>query len=105
MYGIKRRRANEYRRMAGGAKGMQQGMSARVTPHLGRKPGAESEFLQKGSGPSYCRKVHSGMYELQFEGMTCGGCVKGVTLSVQTVDGNAKVDVDLKSKKVRIRHD
>lgn len=42
------------------------------------------------------------MYELQVEGMTCGGCVKGVTRSVQTVDSNAKVDVDLKSKKVRI---
>lgn len=42
------------------------------------------------------------MYELQVEGMTCGGCVKGVTRSVQTVDSNAKVDVELKSKKVRI---
>jgi copper chaperone len=42
------------------------------------------------------------MYELQVEGMTCGGCVRGVTRSVLGVDGEAKVDVDLKSKKVRI---
>lgn len=42
------------------------------------------------------------MYELQVEGMTCGGCVRGVTRSVQTVDGAAKVDVDLKAKKVRV---
>lgn len=42
------------------------------------------------------------MYELQVEGMTCGGCARSVTLSVQTVDSNAKVDVDLKAKTVRI---
>ena len=42
------------------------------------------------------------MYELQVEGMSCGGCVKGVTRSIQAVDSNAKVDVDLQSKKVRV---
>ena len=42
------------------------------------------------------------MYELQVEGMNCGGCVKGVTRSVQAVDGNAKVDVNLQSKTVRV---
>jgi copper chaperone len=42
------------------------------------------------------------MYELQVEGMKCGGCVKGVIRSVQAVDSNAKVDVDLQSKKVRV---
>jgi copper chaperone len=42
------------------------------------------------------------MYELQVEGMSCGGCVRSVTRSVQAVDGNAKVDVDLASKKVRV---
>jgi len=42
------------------------------------------------------------MYELQVEGMSCGGCVRGVTRSVQAVDSNAKVDVDLQSKKVRV---
>ncbi|WP_334187093.1 heavy-metal-associated domain-containing protein [Noviherbaspirillum sp.] len=42
------------------------------------------------------------MYELQVEGMNCGGCVKGVTRSVHTVDSNAKVDVDLKARTVRV---
>jgi copper chaperone len=42
------------------------------------------------------------MYELQVEGMTCGGCVRSVTKAVQSVDGNAKVEVDLASKKVRV---
>lgn len=42
------------------------------------------------------------MYQLQVEGMSCGGCVRSVTKSVQAVDGNAKVDVDLDSKTVRI---
>lgn len=42
------------------------------------------------------------MYELQVDGMTCGGCVNGVKRSVQAVDSRAKVDVDLASKKVRV---
>jgi copper chaperone len=42
------------------------------------------------------------MYELQVEGMTCGGCANSVKRSVQAVDSNARVDVDLASKKVRI---
>lgn len=42
------------------------------------------------------------MYELQVEGMSCGGCVSRVTKSVQAVDGGAKVAVDLASKKVRV---
>ena len=42
------------------------------------------------------------MYELQVEGMSCGGCVRSVTKSVQAVDGDARVEVDLASKKVRV---
>jgi copper chaperone len=42
------------------------------------------------------------MYELQVEGMSCGGCVRSVTKSVQSVDSNAKVEVDLPSKRVRV---
>jgi copper chaperone len=42
------------------------------------------------------------MYELQVEGMTCGGCANSVKRSVQAVDRNAKVEVDLASKKVRV---
>lgn len=42
------------------------------------------------------------MYELKVEKMRCGGCVGSVTKSVQAVDNNANVEVDLASKKVRI---
>ena len=42
------------------------------------------------------------MYELQVEGMNCGGCVRSVTKSVQSIDSTARVDVDLPGKKVRI---
>lgn len=42
------------------------------------------------------------MYELQVENMSCGGCARGVINSVQEVDQQAKVDVDLKSKRVRV---
>ena len=42
------------------------------------------------------------MYELQVDGMSCDGCVRSVTKSLQSVDGNAKVEVDLPSKKVRV---
>jgi len=42
------------------------------------------------------------MYELQVEGMSCGGCVRSVTRTVQAIDRNAKVEVDLQSKKVRV---
>jgi len=42
------------------------------------------------------------MYELQVEEMSCGHCVKAVTESVQALDRDAKVDVDLASKKVRV---
>jgi copper chaperone len=34
--------------------------------------------------------------------MSCGGCVRSVTKSVQSVDSNAKVEVDLPSKRVRV---
>lgn len=42
------------------------------------------------------------MYELQVEKMTCGGCASRVTRAVMAVDTAAKVDVDLKSKLVRV---
>jgi copper chaperone len=42
------------------------------------------------------------MYELQVEGMSCSGCVRSVTKSVQTVDSSAKVEIELASKKVRV---
>ena len=42
------------------------------------------------------------MYELHVERMTCGGCANSVKKSVHGIDGNATVDIDLKSKTVRI---
>ena len=42
------------------------------------------------------------MFQFQVEGMTCGGCVRSLTRSVQAIDGNAKVDVDLAAKRVRV---
>lgn len=45
------------------------------------------------------------MYELKVERMSCGGCARSVTKSVQSLDSNAKVDVDLTSKNVRIESD
>lgn len=42
------------------------------------------------------------MYELQVEGMSCGHCVKTVTGSIQAIDSDAKVEVDLASRKVRV---
>jgi Cu+-exporting ATPase len=42
------------------------------------------------------------MYELTVEGMSCGHCVGRVTKSVQGVDQQARVEIDLPTKKVRI---
>jgi Cu+-exporting ATPase len=42
------------------------------------------------------------MYELTVDGMSCGHCVGRVTQSVQGIDPQAKVAIDLPTKKVRI---
>jgi copper chaperone len=42
------------------------------------------------------------MYELKVEGMTCSGCAKSVTNSVKKVDSAASVEVDLKTKLVKV---
>ena len=42
------------------------------------------------------------MYELEVQGMTCGGCANSVKRSIQALDREARVDVDLASKKVRV---
>lgn len=43
-------------------------------------------------------------YMIQFNipQMSCGHCVRAVTEAVKEVDANAKVDVDLASKKVNV---
>lgn len=42
------------------------------------------------------------MYELQVEGMSCNHCVSTVTKLVKQLDGNARVEVDLAGKKVKV---
>jgi copper chaperone len=42
------------------------------------------------------------MIEYQVSDMTCGHCVSRVTKAVKEVDGNAQVDINLDSKRVRI---
>lgn len=45
------------------------------------------------------------MLELKIENMTCGGCARHVTKSVQSVDADAGVEIDLAAKTVRIDTD
>ena len=40
--------------------------------------------------------------EFQVPNMTCGGCVRGVTRAIQSVDPAAEVKADLESHKVRV---
>lgn len=42
------------------------------------------------------------MFEFQVSGMTCGGCASRVKRAVQTVDPQAEVNIDLKSKRIRV---
>jgi Cu+-exporting ATPase len=55
-----------------------------------------------GTTPAPQSTGENTMYELTVEGMSCGHCVGRVTKTVQGLDENAKVDIDLASKKVRI---
>ena len=40
--------------------------------------------------------------KLLIKNMTCGGCARGVTATIQDVDPNAKVDIDLATKIVSV---
>lgn len=42
------------------------------------------------------------MIELHVDGMSCGGCAARVTKSIQALDQAAKVEVDLRNKKVKV---
>ncbi|WP_317202859.1 heavy-metal-associated domain-containing protein [Janthinobacterium sp.] len=42
------------------------------------------------------------MYELQVEKMSCGHCVGAVTKAVQALDPQARVEVDLAGKTVKV---
>ena len=40
--------------------------------------------------------------EFHIDNMTCGGCAKSVTKAIQSVDPEAKVDIDLGAKGARV---
>lgn len=42
------------------------------------------------------------MYEFQVEKMNCGGCASRATKAIHDVDSLAKVEIELKSKKVNV---
>ena len=42
------------------------------------------------------------MYRFQVPNMTCGGCAKSVTKAIQSVDPQAKVDIDLPTKRINV---
>ena len=42
------------------------------------------------------------MHVFKVKGMTCGGCVGAVTRALAEADENAKVEVDLQSKTVKV---
>lgn len=42
------------------------------------------------------------MIDFKVQGMTCGGCARGVTNALQRVDANAVVNIDLASKTVSV---
>ncbi|EPF74275.1 heavy-metal-associated domain-containing protein [Acinetobacter rudis] len=40
--------------------------------------------------------------QLIIENMTCGGCARGVTATIQSIDPEAKVDIDVSKKLVNL---
>lgn len=40
--------------------------------------------------------------ELHIENMTCGGCARGVTKAIQSIDANAKVTADPPKRTVQV---
>lgn len=42
------------------------------------------------------------MLELNLPGMTCGGCARGVTAAIKSVDPKAEVVTDVASRTVRV---
>lgn len=40
--------------------------------------------------------------QLIIENMTCGGCARGVTATIQSIDPEAKVDIDVSKKTVNL---
>ena len=42
------------------------------------------------------------MQTFKVDGITCGGCVRGVTNAIQRIDPDSTVDVDLATKTVKV---
>jgi Cu+-exporting ATPase len=65
-------------------------------------PETVPETVLEPAAPLPQSKGEPTMYELTVEDMTCKHCVGRVTKAVQGVDQDAKVDIDLATKKVKI---
>ena len=65
------------------------------------RPAVDDTISTNGAELPHVPGAHT-MYELTVEDMSCGHCVGRVTKSVQAIDKDAKVEVDLPTKKVKI---
>lgn len=45
------------------------------------------------------------MLEMTLPGMTCGGCARGVTAAIKSVDPAAEVVIDVSSRNVQVKTD
>jgi copper chaperone len=43
------------------------------------------------------------MHKLHLPTMTCGGCLKAVTRAVQSLDGSARIEGDLATRKIVVQ--
>lgn len=43
------------------------------------------------------------MLRFHVSNMSCGGCAKGVTRAVRSLDGDARIDIDLPSREIAVR--
>jgi P-type Cu+ transporter len=65
------------------------------------RPAPDDTISTTGAELPQVQGAHT-MYELTVEDMSCGHCVGRVTRSVQAIDKDAKVEIDLPTKKVKI---
>ena len=42
------------------------------------------------------------MHAFHIQNMTCGGCVRGVTRAIQSVDPDARVQADVHTRRVQV---
>jgi len=40
--------------------------------------------------------------ELKIEGMTCGSCAKSVTMAIQSIDPNAKIETNPAARMIKV---